>query len=146
MDARSHDVIAPTGQDVSLADGTTITVRPITVGQLPRFVKAVRPAFGALVALAPANSSPGAGGDQGADPAEPAGDAAEEGVDIEGMLDVYAEHGEVLTEALCIVTGEPRARIEALGLDDALQLLRALWEVNRDFFVNRLVPMLNRAR
>jgi len=143
MDARSHDVIAPAGQDVSLADGTTITVRPITVGQLPRFVKAVRPAFGALVALAPANSSPGAGGDQGADPADA---PAEEPVDIEGMLDVYAEHGEVLTEALCIVTGEPRARIEALGLDDALQLLRALWEVNRDFFVHRLVPMLNRAR
>lgn len=145
MEARSHDVIAPAGQDVSLADGTTITVRPITVGQLPRFVKAVRPAFGALVALAPADSSPGAGGGQGADPADAAAEEAG-GLDIEGMLDVYAEHGEVLTEALCIVTGEPRDRIEALGLDDALQLLRALWEVNRDFFVHRLVPMLNRAK
>lgn len=137
MDARSHDVIAPTGQDVTLADGSTITVRPMTLGQLPRFVKVIRPAFGALVALVPVTSSPGADGGQGADPDVESLDPAE-------LLGIYAEHGEALNEAVCIVTGEPRARIDALGLDDGLALLSALYRVNRDFFVHRVLPLLKR--
>lgn len=141
MDARSHDVIAPVGQDVSLADGTTITVRPLTVGQLPRFVKVIRPAFGALVALAPASSSPEADGGQGA-PQD--AEAASPSVDLNELLGIYAEHGEALNEALSITTGEPRERIEALTLDDGLALLAALYRVNRDFFGQRVLPLLKR--
>ena len=141
MDARSPDVINPEGQDVRLADGTTITVEPITVGQLPRMVKVLRPAFGALVALAPANSSPGAGGGQGADPA----DDGTLSVDAGELFELFAEHGEALLDALAIVSGEERTRLDKLKLDDALQLVRVLWEVNRDFFVHRLVPLLKRA-
>lgn len=135
MEARSLDAIAPLGQEVSLADGTTITVRPIKLGQLPKFVKAVRPIFGALVALAPDSSSPGDADGQGADP---------EAVDITAIVELYAEHGEAIADALVIVTGEPRARLDELGLDDAAALILALWSVNRDFFVHRLLPMLKR--
>src|SRR5688500_2145091 len=97
MDARSHEVIAPLGQDVLLAGGRSVTVLPITLGQLPRFVKAIRPAFGALVALAPAASSPGDAGGQGADSAE-----LELDLDPVAVLDLYAEHGPALNEAVCI--------------------------------------------
>ncbi len=112
MDARSSDAaamggletIAPLGQEVTLADGRTVTAKPITLGQLPRFVKAIRPAFGALVALVPASSSPGAGGGQGADP-EAGADAPEGGVDAFALLEAYAEHGDAINEAVSIVTG-----------------------------------------
>lgn len=133
MEARSLDVIAPEGQQVTLASGRTITAKPITLGQLPRFVKAIRPAFGALVALVPASSSPEAGG-QGADP----------GLDPVELLTAYADHGEAINEAVCIVTGEPREVIEALNLEDALAVLRAVWEVNSDFFAQRVLPLLAR--
>lgn len=135
MDARSHEIIAPTGQDVSLASGETITVKPITVGQLPRFVKAIRPAFGALVALAPASSSPDGEGGQGAGDLDP----------VE-LLDLYAEHGPAINEAITICTGMKAEAVDSLQLDEAFELLRALWTVNRDFFVHRVLPMLNRGK
>jgi len=137
MDARSHDVIAPLGQDVTLASGTTLTVKPITVGQLPRFMKAIRPAFGALVALAPAASSPGDAGDQGAEPDSFQLDPVE-------MLDLYIEYGPALNEAVCICTGQKLADVEALDLEEAFTLLKTVWEVNRDFFVHRVLPLLQR--
>lgn len=135
MDARSHEIIAPAGQDVSLASGETITVKPITVGQLPRFVKAIRPAFGALVALAPASSSPDGEGGQGAGDLDP----------VE-LLDLYAEHGPAINEAITICTGMKAEAVDSLQLDEAFELLRALWTVNRDFFVHRVLPMLNRGK
>lgn len=135
MEARSLDVIAPEGQQVTLAGGRTITAKPITLGQLPRFVKAIRPAFGALVALVPASSSPEAGG-QGADP--------EGALDPVELLAAYADHGEAINEAVCIVTGEPREVIDALNLEDALKVLTAVWEVNKDFFAHRVLPLLAR--
>lgn len=142
MEARSLDAIAPVGQDVKLSDGTTITVKPIKLGQLPRFVKAIRPIFGALVALTPDTSSPGVEGGQGAEPdADP---AAVPDVDPAAIIELYADHGESIAEALAIVTGETRARLDALDLEEALALILALWEVNRDFFVHRLLPMLKR--
>lgn len=135
MEARSLDVIEPAGQQVTLTCGRTITARPITLGQLPRFVKAIRPAFGALVALVPASSSPEAGG-QGAEP--------EGGLDPVELLTAYADHGEAINDAVSIVTGEPREAIEALNLEDALAVLRAVWEVNSDFFAQRVLPLLAR--
>lgn len=141
MDARSHEIIAPTGQDVTLASGETITVKPITVGQLPRFVKAIRPAFGALVALAPASSSPEGEGGQGA------GDT-KEGSDLDPveLLDLYAEHGPAINEAITICTGMKAEAVDSLQLDEAFSLLQALWTVNRDFFVHRVLPMLGRGK
>jgi|SRR5690606_10465747 len=136
MEARSLDVIAPEGQQVTLASGRTITAKPITLGQLPRFVKAIRPAFGALVALVPASSSPGADGGQGADP--------EGALDPVELLTAYADHGEAINDAVSIVTGEPREVIEGLNLEDALAVLRAVWEVNQDFFAQRVLPLLAR--
>ena len=135
MDARSHEIIAPTGQDVSLASGETITVKPITVGQLPRFVKAIRPAFGALVALAPASSSPDGEGGQGAGDLDP----------VE-LLDLYAEHGPAINEAITICTGMKPEQVDGLQLDEAFSLLQALWTVNRNFFVHRVMPMLGRGK
>lgn len=135
MDARSHEVINPAGQDVVLTGGRTVTVKPITVGQLPRFVKAIRPAFGALVALAPASSSPGDEGGQGAGNTD---------MDPVAMLDLYAEHGQAINEAITICTGMTPDQVDAMDLEEALRVIQALWEVNRDFFTTRVLPMLAR--
>lgn len=134
MDARSHEVIAPTGQDVTLAGGRVVAVKPVTLGQLPRFVKAIRPAFGALVALAPDSSSLGDGGGQGA------------GMDVDAgaLLDLYVDHGPALNSALCIVTDLTQAEVDALNLEEASLLVTALWEVNQDFFARRVMPLLRK--
>lgn len=148
MEARSHEVIEAPCQVVNLASGRTITARPITVGQLPRFVKAIRPAFGALVALVPAASSPGGQAGQGAEPfignvGDAAAEAAES-VDAVELLGLIADHGDAINEAVAIVTGEPREVIEALNLEEAAEVLRAVWAVNQDFFTQRVLPLLAR--
>lgn len=131
------EIIAPTGKDVPLSDGTTVTVKPITVGQLPRFVKAIRPAFGALMALTPAASSAGGQKSEGADPSA-------EAVDALGFMDLLVDHGPTLNAAVALVTGMEVKRIEAMDLADGAALVFALWEVNRDFFVHRVMPLLRR--
>lgn len=158
METRSHEVIAPTGHDVTLAGGRTITVKPVTVGQLPRFVKAIRPAFGALVALAPVTSSSGSTGGQGSGIPGAGGAAIDAyvdsvtlpelgdatGVDAGALLDLYVEHGPSLNSALCIVTDLTQVEVDALNLEEAFLLVTALWEVNQDFFARRVMPLLRR--
>ena len=131
MEARSHDVIAPRGQDVLLVDGSSVRVRPFRLGQLPRFVEAVRPAFGALVALAPASSSPGDEGGQGANP-------------LEQFLDLFLEHQGAIAEILEICAGLTPEAVAELELDDAYNLVMAVWDVNQAFFVQRVLPLLRK--
>ncbi|BCO30110.1 hypothetical protein TspCOW1_02130 [Thiohalobacter sp. COW1] len=55
-------------------------------------------------------------------------------------LSLLAEQGEDLLEALCIACRRSREWVDALALDDALKLAAAVFEVNADFFVQKVVP------
>lgn len=60
-------------------------------------------------------------------------------------LDLLARHGEAVLELLAITTRRELAWINDLSLDDAVQLAAAVFEVNADFFVGRVVPAIQGA-
>jgi hypothetical protein len=60
-------------------------------------------------------------------------------------LDLLARHGEAVLELLAITTRGERAWINDLSLEDAVQLAAAVFEVNADFFVGRVVPAIQGA-
>lgn len=60
-------------------------------------------------------------------------------------LELLARHGEAVLELLAITTRRERAWINDLSLDDAVRLAAAVFEVNADFFVARVVPAIQGA-
>ena len=57
-------------------------------------------------------------------------------------LTLLCQHSDALLQALSMDSRRPREWIDALSIDDALTLAAAVFEVNADFFIQRLVPTL----
>ena len=57
-------------------------------------------------------------------------------------LALMCQHSDAILRALSIASRRPREWIEALSIDDALSSAAAVFEVNADFFIERLVPTL----
>jgi hypothetical protein len=103
--------------------GVALTVKPLTIGQVPKFTRAIRPMFAALagvVASAPSGDDAGGGG-------EPL-------MDVEGLLTIVADHGEAAIEAVAVATNKTPAFICEGSPLEFLELARAVLEVNADFF------------
>ena len=60
-------------------------------------------------------------------------------------LRLLGSHGEAMIEAMAIASRQPREWIAGLALDEAIFLAQALFEVNADFFIQRVVPKLGEA-
>lgn len=112
------DILDPPGHRVTVG-GQSIAVRPLTIGQLPRFARAIRPAAPLL-----------AGNEAARDP---------------DWLALIADHGEALIEAAAVATGIEPKEIEALAPDEFVLLCGAIFESNVDFFLQRLGPAMERA-
>lgn len=60
-------------------------------------------------------------------------------------LRLLGSHGEAMIEAMAIASRQPREWIAGLALDEAISLAQALFEVNADFFIRRVVPKVGEA-
>lgn len=60
-------------------------------------------------------------------------------------LALISEHGEALINILALATRQPHEWIAALALDDAIRLASIVFEVNADFFIQRLLPSITEA-
>ena len=60
-------------------------------------------------------------------------------------LALLAEHGEAVIEAVAIASRRPTDWVTGLELDDAVRLAEAVFEVNADFFIRRVLPSLTEA-
>lgn len=60
-------------------------------------------------------------------------------------LALLGQHGEAMLDLLAITTRRERAWVNDLPLDDAVQLAAAVFEVNADFFVGRVLPGIQRS-
>lgn len=107
----------PTPVVVALSCGS-VELTPVRLGELPRLLTAVRPLTGAL-------TDPRLG--------EP------------DWFALMGEHGQSVLELLTITTRRERAWIDDLSLQDAVLLAAAVFEVNVDFFVGRVVPAIQGA-
>ena len=90
----------------------TVIIYPLKVGQLPAMLRAV----GGL-----------------------AGHLQRDPID---WLQLLAEHGDALLDAVAIGSGKTRAWVDGLTPDDALLLAAKVVEVNADFFARRVIPRI----
>jgi len=92
-----------------------LEITPIRIGEIPALLAAVRPFAHRLV------------------DAEP------------DWLELLADHGDALIKAAAVASRQPRDWVAALAMDDAIRLATTLFEVNADFFVQRVVPTIQHA-
>lgn len=104
--------------------GEKLEIRPLTVGQLPKLVRAARPVIDAVLAL---DALP---------------DEDDDGALVDLVLDLVEHHGESVVAAVSICTGKSEDWIEGADLAEFVELAQKIFEVNRDFFVQRLGPLL----
>ena len=55
---------------------------------------------------------------------------------------LLAKHGEAVIAAVAIASRRPAAWVAGLELDEAVRLADAVFEVNADFFIRRLLPVI----
>jgi hypothetical protein len=97
-------------------NGEPVTVRPLTMGKIPAFIKAVEPIKGVLSFVE----------------GEP--------LDLTDLL-VDPDKNAALLNSLTISTGIATGTLEALTPDTVIELATAVLEVNADFFARRLAPL-----
>ena len=92
-----------------------LAITPIRIGEIPALLAAVRPFAHRLVDGEP------------------------------DWLELLADHGEALIKAIAVASRQPQDWVAALTMDDAIRLATTLFEVNADFFVQRVVPTIQHA-
>ena len=60
-------------------------------------------------------------------------------------LALLAEHGEAAIAAIAVAARRPVDWVTGLGLDEAVHLAEAVFGVNADFFIRRLLPSVTQA-
>lgn len=120
--------------------GETLTVSPLKVGQIPAFTRAIRPVFAAvaeLLASPPLSEGSGGGG-------EPTVELTVEqqikalNLDMSKIVDLVAEHGENLIKACAVALRKKDEELGDLDVPEFISLVRAIVEVNADFFVRAM--------
>lgn len=114
-----------------MAGGENLTLRPFTFGQLPKAVKLLRPVIDAV---------------GGAGIARLEGDKfileADWPLKLPELMD---KAGESLVGFVAFAVGKPREWFDSVAADEGIALTKAAFEVNGDFFVKRIAPMLGMA-
>jgi hypothetical protein len=106
------DTLIP--QSVELViDGEPLAIKPLKVGQMPSFLRAITPVMQRLT-----------------------------GGEID-WLALFGERGDDLLSAIAIAVGKPRAWVDELAADEAILLAAKVLEVNADFFTRTVIPRID---
>ena len=100
------ETIVPQGIEL-LINGEPLLIKPLKVGQLPGFLRAISPVMQQLTAS-----------------------------EID-WLALFGERGDDLLSAIAIAVGKPRVWVDELAADEAILLAAKVIEVNADFFPGR---------
>ena len=106
------ETLIPPGVQITVA-GETLTLKPLKVGSLPAFLRAISPVMQSLTAPA---------------------------ID---WLALFGERGDDLLSAISIAVGKPREWVDDLAADEAILLAAKVIEVNADFFTQTVIPKLD---
>lgn len=124
------DILFP-GREIS-AGGEKLTLQPFTFGKLPKAAKLLQPIASSLSAAGIFGIEQAAGEVQ----FRLASDWPLK------IVDMLAEGGEGLLSFIAFASGKELAWVESLPADDGVALTKAVMEINADFFVQRVLPML----
>lgn len=106
------ETLIPQSVEVIIA-GEPVAIKPLKVGQLPGFLRAVSPVMQQL-----------------------------SGPEID-WLALFGERGDDLLAAIAIAVGRPRDWVDELAADEAILLAAKVIEVNSDFFTRTVIPKLD---
>ena len=106
------ETMVPQGIELLIA-GEPLLVKPLKVGQLPSFLRAISPVMQQM---------------------------ASSEID---WLALFGERGDDLLSAIAIAVAKPRAWVDELAADEAILLAAKVIEVNADFFTRTVMPRLN---
>lgn len=108
------DLEALIPQSIELViDGEPLAIKPLKVGQMPAFLRAISPVMQQLTAS-----------------------------EID-WLALFGERGDDLLSAIAIAVGKPRAWVDELAADEAILLAAKVIEVNADFFTRTVIPRID---
>ena len=150
QNAEAVEALAPETRRVE-AGGKVYEVKRLETRQIWPTLRAGLPIIEGLVALtgspasSPAADSPlgSSSRSAGQPPDAPQGALANLlGPEIAHFLQLMAEHGERITEIVAIGLDETIATVGRFEPQETYLALKALIEVNRDFFTSRVAPML----
>ncbi len=94
-------------------NGETLAIKPLKVGQMPAFLRAISPVMQHLSRT-----------------------------EID-WLTLFGERGDDLLSAIAIAVGKPRQWVDDLAADEAILLAAKVIEVNADFFTRTVMPKLD---
>ena len=106
------DTLVPQGIELVI-DGERLVIKPLKVGQLPGFLRAISPVMQQISST-----------------------------EID-WLALFGERGDDLLSAIAIAVGKPRAWVDELAADEAILLAAKVIEVNADFFTRTVMPKLD---
>ena len=106
------DTLVPQGIEL-VVDGEPLVIKPLMVGQLPGFLRAISPVMQQISST-----------------------------EID-WLALFGERGDDLLSAIAIAVGKPRVWVDELAADEAILLAAKVIEVNADFFTRTVMPRLN---
>ena len=106
------ETMVPQGIELLIA-GEPLLVKPLKVGQLPGFLRAISPVMQQMSST-----------------------------EID-WLALFGERGDDLLTAVSIAVGKPREWVDALDADQAILLAAKVIEVNADFFTRTVMPRLD---
>ena len=122
-DDASLNAIAPPEVTLQI-ENQTVRIRPLTIGQLPAFSRAIAPAVPVLQRLFEQVS---------------AADDGEMLIGTEEIISALEASGAVV-DAVCIASTLDREFLDRQGLDVLVKLAGAVFQVNADFFGRALAP------
>src|SRR5512137_1376742 len=106
------DTLVPQGIELVI-DGEPLVIKPLKVGQLPGFLRAISPVMQQISST-----------------------------EID-WLALFGERGDDLLSAIAIAVGKPRVWVDELAADEAILLAANVIEVNADFFTRTVMPRLD---
>lgn len=113
------DVIKPAGTPATF-NGQPIEVKPLTIGKLPGFARAIQPIGGVIEQIAKGQAQ----------------------LNIATLIGLVADHGCAIVDAVSIATGIERDKLNEATPDELIELVAVVLKVNADFFKGRLTPAI----
>jgi hypothetical protein len=121
MAGEDLEILDPAPTEVTFR-GERLEIKPLTVGQLPKFLRLARPLLSSLL--------------------DSETDLEGDGAIVDLLVGAIADHGECAIDAAALVTGKPIDWFSEGNPAEFLRLAIAVFKVNRDFFLQELVPLL----
>lgn len=151
QNAEAAEALAPETRQVT-AGGKSYEIKRLETRQVWPTLRAGLPIIEGLVSLVgPPASSPAADSPLGSssrrsgqppDAPKPSALANLVGAEVAQFLEIMAEHGERITEIVAIGLDEKVGTVGKFEPQETYLVLKALIEVNKDFFTNRVAPLL----